>query len=149
MQRRKFLSFGAVAVAAMMPSSLSATDYRKTKPGTWTSHTVDDSIKKLYGSGKLIEEGVTLKTPDVAANGGAIPVDISSNIAAKSVALFQDANPESTVAVWTVQENGIIDYSLKIKMKASGTMTVVVEGLDGKLYVANKTLQVALGGCEG
>jgi len=149
MQRRKFLSLGAVAVAAMIPSSLSATDYRETKPDTWTAKTVDDSIKKLYGSGKLIEKGVKLTTPDVAANGGAIPVDISSNIAAKSVALFQDANPESTVAVWTVPENGLVDYSLKIKMKASGTMTVVLEGLDGKLYVANKTLQVALGGCEG
>jgi hypothetical protein len=34
-------------------------------------------------------------------------------------------------------------------MKASGTITVVLEGRDGKLYSATKTLDVALGGCEG
>jgi hypothetical protein len=28
-------------------------------------------------------------------------------------------------------------------------MTVVVEGLDGKLYSITKSIDVALGGCEG
>jgi len=149
MERRKFLSLGALAAVAAVPSTLSAIDYRKEKPDTWKAHKVEPAIEKLYGKVKLIEEGVKVKTPDVAANGGAIPIDITSKIAAKSVALLQDANPESTVAVWTVPENGIVDYSLKIKMQGSGTVTAIVEGLDGKYYVARKTLQVALGGCEG
>lgn len=149
MQRRKFLSLGAIAAAAMVPASLVAEDYRATKPDVWTSHTVDDSIKKLYGSNTFIAEGVKLTAPDVASNGGAIPVDITSDIPAKSVAIFQDANPESAVAVFTVREGGIVDYSIKMKMKASGTITVVLEGRDGKLYSASKTLDVALGGCEG
>jgi len=150
MQRRKFLSLsGLAAFAAMAPARLSAEDYRTTKPDVWTSHTVDDSIKKLYGSNRYIKEGVKLTAPDVAANGGAIPVDISSNIPTKSVAVFQDANPESAVAVFTVHEGGIVNYSIKMKMKASGTITVILESLDGKLYTATKTLEVALGGCEG
>jgi len=150
MQRRKFLSLSTlIAFAAMTPVQLSAENYRATKPDVWTSHTVDDSIKKLYGTRTTIQEGVKLTAPDVASNGGAIPVDIKSDISAKSVALFQDANPEAAVIVYTVHEGGIIDYSLKMKMKASGTITVVVEGRDGKLYSANKTLDVALGGCEG
>jgi len=150
MQRRKFLSLsGLAAFAAMAPVQLSAEDYRKTKPDVWTAHTVDDSIKKLYGTTTTIEEGVKLTAPDVASNGGAIPVDFSSDIAAKSVAVFQDANPESAVIVYTIHEASIIDFSIKMKMKASGTITVVVEGKDGKLYSAKKTLDVALGGCEG
>ncbi|HQS67558.1 MAG TPA: thiosulfate oxidation carrier protein SoxY [Sulfuricurvum sp.] len=150
MERRKFLGFGIVAAAAaLVPGTLSAEDYRKTKPDVWTSHTVDDAIAKLYGSSKTIEQGVTLTAPDVAANGGAVPVDFSSEIAAKSVAVFQDANPEAAVCAFTLNENSIIDFSIKIKMKQSGTLTVVVEGRDGKLYSAKKTLSVALGGCEG
>lgn len=150
MERRKFLGFGIVAAAAaLVPGTLSAEDYRKTKPDVWTAHTVDDAIAKLYGSSKTIEQGVTLTAPDVAANGGAVPVDFSSEIAAKSVAVFQDANPEAAVCVFTLNENSIIDFSIKIKMKQSGTLTVVVEGRDGKLYSAKKTLSVALGGCEG
>jgi sulfur-oxidizing protein SoxY len=51
--------------------------------------------------------------------------------------------------VWNVVEGSVVDYSLKIKMKKSGSMTVVVEGKDGKLYSTTKSLDVALGGCEG
>lgn len=150
MERRKFLSLsGMAAFAAMAPAALNAEDFRASKPDVWTSHTVDDSIAKMYGAISPKEEGVTLKAPDVAANGGAIPVDFATNIPAKTVAVFQDANPESAVAVFTVHENSIVDYSIKIKMKASGTITIIVEGQDGNFYSAKKTLEVALGGCEG
>ena len=149
MQRRKFLSLSALAaLAAIAPIQANAQDYRATKPSVWTAHTVDDSIKELYGTAVTIEKGVHLTAPDVASNGGAIPVEIQSDIDAKSVAVFQDANPEAAVIVYTVQEDGIVDYSLKMKMKASGTISVILEGRDGKLYSARKTLDVALGGCD-
>jgi sulfur-oxidizing protein SoxY len=150
MQRRKFLNLSALAaVAAVVPASLSAEDFRASKPDVWTAHTVDDAIMKMYGTNKTIQEGVKLVAPDVASNGGAIPVDVKSDIDAKTVAIFQDANPEAAVAVYTLTEGGLIDYSIKMKMKKSGTITVIVEGKDGKLYSAKKTLDVALGGCEG
>jgi sulfur-oxidizing protein SoxY len=148
MDRRKFLSLSMVA-AAVVPASLSAIDFRATKPDTWTAHNVKDAVKALYGDVALVEEGVTVKAPKVASNGGAIPVTVKSNISAKSVALFQDANPEAAVAVFTVAEGGIVDYMMKIKMKASGIITAVVEGTDGKFYVGTQSLEVALGGCEG
>jgi len=149
MKRREFLSLGALAVAAFVPSNLSAEDVRASKPDVWTSHTVEDATTKLFGKITPVKEGVTLTAPDVASNGGAIPVAIKSDIDAKRVAVFQDANPESTVIVWDMHEGSIIDYSIKMKMKESGTITVVVEGKDGKFYTASKTLDVALGGCEG
>jgi sulfur-oxidizing protein SoxY len=148
MDRRKFLSVSMVA-AAVLPASLSAIDFRATKPDTWTAHTVEDAIKALYGDIKPEEKGVAVKAPKVASNGGAIPVTIESDIAAKTVALFQDANPEATVAVFSVAEGGIVDYMMKIKMKKSGKITAIVEGTDGKFYVGTQSLEVALGGCEG
>jgi len=153
MQRRKFLSLSglAVAAAALAPSA-NAEDFRKTKPTVWTAHTVDDAVSAMYGTTAMTESGVTVTMPDVAANGGAVPVNIKSDIAAKSVALFQNANPESAVAAFTIHDNSIINYDLKIKLKSDGTpitVTAVVEGKDGKLYSGVKTLTVALGGCEG
>jgi len=148
MDRRKFLSLSMVA-AAVVPASLSAIDFRATKPDTWTAHNVKDAVKALYGDVALVEEGVTVKAPKVASNGGAIPVTVKSDIPAKTVALFQDANPEAAVSVFTVPEGGIVDYMMKIKMKASGKITAVVEGTDGKFYVGTQSLEVALGGCEG
>ncbi|WP_373073503.1 thiosulfate oxidation carrier protein SoxY [Sulfurimonas sp.] len=150
MDRRNFLSFtlGSLALAAI-PASVKAEDFRKLKPSVWTAHTVEDAIKNMYGSTTLIEKGVKLKTPDVAANGGAIPVDFSTKIPAKTVAVFQDANPEAAVMVFDVTPYDMTDYSIKIKMGKPGTITIVVEGQDGKLYAAKKSLDVAKGGCEG
>jgi len=157
MNRRKFLGLGIMAVTAL-PVILNAAgsiDFRETKPDTWTARKVDEAIKALYGEIAPEEKGIKIKAPKVASNGGAVPVTIKSDISAKTVALFQDMNPESAVAVFNVQEGGIVDYFLKIKLKATdenggnGMLTVIVEGRDGKFYVGKKALQVAKGGCEG
>ena len=137
-----------VAVAAMTVS-LSATDYRAEKPDAWTAHDVPTAIKALYGEITPAEGDIKLKAPKVASNGGAIPVSVKTDIPAKSIAIFQDANPEATVVVFAVTEDMVEDFSLKIKMKKSGTITAIVEGKDGKFYSKKLTLEVALGGCEG
>ncbi|HHH37344.1 MAG TPA: thiosulfate oxidation carrier protein SoxY [Epsilonproteobacteria bacterium] len=157
MERRKFLGLGVLAIAAL-PATLSAItsiDFRATKPDTWTAKTVDDAVKALFGDIKPEEKGVKVNVPAVASNGGAVPVTIKSDIPAKTVAVLQDMDPESAVAVFQVPEDGIVDYSLKIKLKATdenggkGTVTAIVEGTDGKFYIGSKGLDVAKGGCEG
>ena len=157
MERRKFLGLGIMAIAAL-PATLSAIatiDFRATKPDVWTAKKVDPAIKALFGDIKPEEKGVKVNAPAVAANGGGVPVSIKSDISAKTVAVFQDMDPESAVAVFNVPENGIVDYFMKIKLKATdenggkGTITAVLEGTDGKFYVGKKTLDVAKGGCEG
>jgi sulfur-oxidizing protein SoxY len=150
MERRNFLSMtlGALALATV-PASVKAEDYRKTKPAVWEAHTVDDAIKAMYGSTDLVMEGVKVKAPKVASNGGAIPVDFSTDKDIKSIAVFQDANPEAAVMAITTNKYSVNNYSIKIKMGKPGTITIVAEGTDGKLYAAKQTLDVALGGCEG
>lgn len=150
MQRRTFLSMAAGALAlAAVPASVRAEDFRKSKPTAWKAKTPDDVLKALYGTSTTVAKGVTLVTPDVASNGGAVPVSVTSDIDAKTVTIMQNVNPESCVIVYDLNEHSIIDFSIKIKMKKSGTITAIVEGKDGKLYSAAKTLDVALGGCEG
>ncbi len=138
-----------VAIAAMTVS-LSATDYRAEKPAAWTAKTVPTAIEALYGKITPTESAnIKLKAPKVASNGGAIPVSVKTDIPAKSIAIFQDVNPEATVVVFDVPEGAEANFSLKIKMKKSGTITTVVEGKDGKFYTTKLSLEVALGGCEG
>ena len=161
MERRQFLSMtlGAVALAAV-PASVRAEDFRKSKPTVWTTKNVFDgdkvtdkgvanAIKAMFGSDALTMEGVKLKAPDVASNGGAIPVDFSTDKDVKAIAVFQNANPEAAVMAVEPTKYSVNKYSIKIKMAKSGTITVVAQGNDGKLYAAKKTLDVALGGCEG
>jgi sulfur-oxidizing protein SoxY len=150
MKRRNFMKFGALAlVAASMPSAVNAVNFRKTTPKAWEAHNVNDAIKAMFGTSTTIEQGVKIKLPKVAANGGAVPIAFSTKIPAKTVAVFQDVNPEAAVCAYSVGKYDITEYSIKAKMAKSGTVTVVVEGLDGKLYSGKKSLEVALGGCEG
>ncbi len=150
MKRREFLNLtmGALALA-VVPASVKAEDYRKSKPTVWSAHTVDDALKALYGTSTLIEKGVKVKAPKVASNGGAVPVDFSADMPIKSIAVFQDANPEAAVVVYEATKYSVNKYAIKIKMAKSGTITVAALGQDGKVYGARVTLDVALGGCEG
>ena len=63
-----------------------------------------------------------------------VPIGIKSDIKAKSVAIFQDANPKSLTAIIDTDKHSIIDYELNIIMERKGTVFVVIEGLDGQLY---------------
>ena len=56
MQRRKFLSIGAVAaVATLLPSGLSATDFRVEAPASWEAEGSAEAIKALFGDIKPIK----------------------------------------------------------------------------------------------
>lgn len=165
MERRKFLSLALSAVAlAAVPASVRAEDFRKSKPTVWTTKNVFkdpktpagptedgvlNAVKALFGSNDITYSDVKLKAPDVASNGGAVPVDFSTNKEIKAIALFQNVNPEAAVLAIDANKYSVNKYSLKLKMKMSGTIYVVAQGTDGKLYGAKKTLDVALGGCEG
>jgi len=148
MMTKNIFKLGLAALA--MTAAVYAKDYRAEKPDAWTAKTVLAAIEALYGKITPAESAdVKLNAPDVASNGGAVPVSVKTSIDAKSIAILQDANPESLVIVFDQNENTVPNYGIKIKMKKSGTITVIVEGKDGKFYSAKKTLEVALGGCEG
>ena len=152
MERRKFLGLGiGVAAVAMIPASLSAVDFRATKLSAFkgpNSKTVDGAMKELFGTSSTTESKVKLKAPDIAENGAVIPIEISSKLAGKTVAVFQDANPETLVAVFTVPANGLIDYKMRIRMGKTGKVIAVVN-VDGKLYSGSKSVKVTAGGCGG
>ncbi len=145
---KKIAKLALVAVA--FSAAAFAKDYRVEKPEAWKAKTVESAIKALYGDVKPVDSAdVKVSTPEVASNGGQVPVSIKVGVPAKSVALFQDANPESLVAVWNIEDNMVPNLALKIKMKKTGSITVVVEGKDGKFYKAKRSFEVALSGCEG
>ncbi len=151
MNRRNFLSFAGSALAlSAIPMNLSAQDYRKTKPTVWTAHNIDDATKAMYGLKTPIQsDKIKISVPNINSSGGAVPVKFETSLPAKTIALFQDANPESAVAVYDVNIYDLKKYEVKIKMGTSGTIMVLVEATDGKIYMAKATTEVAAGGCEG
>ncbi len=149
MNRRNFIGIGlGVAAAVAIPANLSAVDFRKTKEKAWMEKDVSKAIEGLHGSSSTTQAKVKLKAPDIAENGAIVPITITSDLSATTVSLYQDSNPEAAVAIWTVPAGGVVDYSIRIKMQKTGTVTAVVES-DGKLYSAKKLVKVTKGGCGG
>lgn len=149
LNRRNFLGLGlgAIAVAAI-PGKLSAVDFRETKPKAWTAEKVDDAVKEIFGTSATVEGGINLKAPEIAENGAVVPISFDTELKASKIAVFQDANPESAVAVFTVYEGAVLDYAIRIKMAKTGKVTVIAE-VDGKLHAVTKEVKVTLGGCGG
>jgi sulfur-oxidizing protein SoxY len=92
---------------------------------------------------------IKIDVPKINSSGATVPVKFSTTLDAKTVALFQDANPESAVAVFESNIYDLKKYEVKIKMEKDGEIMVLVEGTDGKIYMAKAKTQVAAGGCEG
>ena len=151
MERRKFLglcAFGAVA-GMLTPSALSAIDFRSTKPKVWTATKIDAAMIELFGTADAADSAdVQISAPDIAENGSVVPISVKTSLNAKTVALFQDANPESAVIVIDMQPRSVADFDFRIKMAKSGEVVAVVN-VDGKLYKAKKSVKVTMGGCGG
>lgn len=149
LNRRKFLGLGLGALAvASIPNSLSAEDFRSSKPKAWTATKVDEAVKEIFGTTSTTEGGIELSAPDIAENGAVIPVSFKTSLKASKIAVFQDANPESAVAVFTVPEGAVLDYAFRIKMAKTGTVTVIAD-VGGKLHSVSKMIKVTIGGCGG
>ena len=150
MKRRHFLAFG-FCIMLYMTQAL-AVDYRKSKPRAWNSYSINEAAMALYGSEKFAtiqkSDEIELIVPKgIVRDSENIPITIHSNIKAKTVALFQDANPKSLVAVFHISEESIIAYEINIKMEFKGTIFAVLEGMDGKLYYAREYIEVLALSC--
>ena len=130
--------------------SLSAQDFRQINPKVWEESTINSAIKNFYGSSLTLRDNrIVIRAPSIASNGGAVPVTITSAIQAKTVSVFQDSNPKSATIIFDIHPEMIIDYSFKIKLKQTGNIKVVIEGINGNLYSSSIYVEVAVGGCDG
>ncbi|MDQ7046447.1 MAG: von Willebrand factor type A domain-containing protein [Sulfurovum sp.] len=143
-QFRMIIIFFIVSLVAQ------AENYRLTKPDAWQEEKTVDAIKALYGTNVTYEDNRTIViAPRLAENGGSIPISITTTIPAKSIAVFQDANSRALTIVFSVNDNPKPSYSVRIKMRQTAYLTVIVEGKDGKLYSHKKEIDVSIGGCGG
>lgn len=150
MKRRQFLVLGIYAVPYIVQAA--SVDDRTLNSMAWKASTINEAAMALYGREKfstiqksseieLIVPGGTVK------NREEIPIGIRSSLKAKTLAIFQDANPESLVAVFTLYEESIIEYEFNLRMAFKGTVFAVVEGVDGRLYYTRAYIDILTLSC--
>ncbi len=99
---------------------------------------------------------VTLKAPEIAENGNAVPLTVSveSEMTEKSYvkALYiaADGNPAPGVAVYEfTPQSGKAEIQMRVRLAQTEKLVAVAEMNDGALYMASHEVKVTIGGCGG
>ncbi len=123
-------------------------DYRKSNPALWRARTVTDAAEILYGDVAYHEGNFKITLPKVASNSAYVNIRIESDLDLESMALLTNANPHSTVAVFSIPKGTKVDYDLRIKAKnyVEPYVVIIAKGRDGKFYKSIKIFQVARSG---
>ena len=109
-----------------------------------------------FAKGTLQDAKVTLKAPEIAENGMAVPLTVSvdSEMSDKSyvIALYiaADGNPNPPVAIYEFTPlAGKAEVALRVKLSQTQNLIAVAEMSDGTLYRASREVKVTIGGCGG
>lgn len=108
-----------------------------------------DAIKALYGKTAEPSDKVKLDAPEIAENGGVVPVSVSTTLdKVASISFFVAENPFALAASYRIADGTIPGVAHRLKMAKTTKLTAIVEA-DGKLYSATKEVKVTVGGCGG
>lgn len=128
-----------LAVTVFMLSTACAVDYHKTHPEAWKATNINEAAMALYGKEKFstIKQSLNMELiapKELVENPQQIPIEIHSNIPAKSVAVMVDKHDKALVAVFHRNNFEKIDLGLNISLERKATLFVVIESMNGVLY---------------
>jgi sulfur-oxidizing protein SoxY len=93
-------------------------------------------------------KNVLLQAQELAENGAAVPVDVSTTLTGvKRLLLLVENNPAALSAIAEVSDAVEPSFSLRIKMAESSNVYAVAITADGRAFFAKRDVKVTLGGC--
>jgi sulfur-oxidizing protein SoxY len=110
---------------------------------------VGDAIKALYGRDHEASDKIKLDAPEIAENGGVVPIAVTTSLPnVTSIAFIVAENPSALAASYRIPEGTVPAVANRLKMAKSSNVVALVES-GGKLYSATKEVKVTVGGCGG
>lgn len=110
---------------------------------------VAKALEALNGVSAVETGDLVLTVPELAENGGSVPVTVISHVpGTESITIFANKNFNPLVAVFSFGEGTEAYVETRIKMAESAEVTAVAKA-KGKLYSTSKPVKVAVGGCAG
>jgi len=108
-----------------------------------------DAIKVLYGKTAEPSDKVKLDAPEIAENGGVVPISVTTTLdKVTSISFFVAENPFALAASYKIPDGTIPAVANRLKLARTTKLVAIVEA-DGKLYSATKEVKVTVGGCGG
>jgi sulfur-oxidizing protein SoxY len=108
-----------------------------------------EAIKALYGRDHEASDKVKLDAPEIAENGGVVPISVTTTLSdVTSISFVVSENPFALAASYKIPEGTVPAVANRLKMAKTSNVTALVEA-GGKLYSATKEVKVTVGGCGG
>jgi sulfur-oxidizing protein SoxY len=108
-----------------------------------------DAIKTLYGKAPEASDKVKLDAPEIAENGGVVPVSVTTTLDnVTSISFLVSENPNALAASYRIAPGTLPSVANRLKMAKTCNVIAIVES-GGKLYSATKEVKVTVGGCGG
>jgi len=107
---------------------------------------VSDAIAEFTRGNTSAEGDMQLEVPEIADNGGAVPVHVSVE-GARRIAILADANPNPEVAEFSFGSHAVPEVTVRIRLAESQNVIAVAEMADGTFREARQWVIVTVGGC--
>ena len=118
-----------------------------------------DQVKEWIAGlakGPPSEGKVTIKAPEIAENGNAVPVtvsvesEMSGTSYVKALHVAADGNPNAGVASYSFSPlAGKVEVQLRVRLAQTQKLVAVAEMNDGAVFIASREVKVTIGGCGG
>jgi sulfur-oxidizing protein SoxY len=108
-----------------------------------------DAIKSLYGKVAEPSDKVKLDAPEIAENGGVVPISVNAVFPdVTSISILVSENPNALAASYRIPPGTMPSVANRLKMAKTTNVIAIVEA-GGKLYSATREVKVTVGGCGG
>ena len=136
--RRNLLRLGgaAVAAAALLPARVARSSADDTR----------QAIASFTEGAEPIAGVVRLEAPEIADNGGSVPIRLSAE-GARRIAVFASRNPNPRVATFTFGSHAVPTAATRIRLAESQDVIAVAAMADGRFRMASRSILVTAGGC--
>lgn len=139
LSRRKALALGSAAISiSIIPLDLAFA----MKPETQAL------VDEFTNGASVSEEGALIITaPEIAENGGAVPISVNAP-GAKRIVIIAENNPNPKVITFNFGElSGRSEVSTRIRLHSTQDLLAVAELNDGSFISSAVNIKVTLGGC--
>lgn len=152
-EKRRLVVKGAMAASAMGVVASTGFLIPRIVWAAWPAEAFStdkfDVAKNAITGGVAPEasERVTIDAPDVAENGAQVPVEVTTDIEnVEKIVVMVEKNPRPMVAEYVLGQGCETYVSVRIKVAETCPVIALVYA-GGKIYSAQKSVKVAIGGC--
>lgn len=150
--RRHFLqAFGSAGVLAglvgsglLRPGQALAVDFNR---AAFDARSAADALRLIGATAAETSADIVLKTPEIAENGAAVPIEVISNIPGTTrLSVLVDKNPFPLALQFNFAPPAVARFQARLKMGESSRLRIVASA-GGKHYTVFREVKVTAGGC--